>query len=243
MLDCLIKGFKIFVSKKTLLIIVLFLISMFGINYIGNYIIDTITYSPSISEFPTFLFNYYSYILFFIALGYFVGFLISNYVTYLIAHTVLKSKKSHKKAITNVFVYTLFLSIILLFFIFFIYLNFLILKFGVLFIIFLIIIAIVALVVSLVSGLAIIFLPVSKTLNEGFERAWLFLKKKFWGLVLLTLILGVINLIISYSLTYLIYFAFSKSYYLELIIQSVLNTILTMYTVAVFAYYIKKKKN
>ena len=242
MLESLIKGFKIFVSKKTLLIIVLFLISMFGVNYIGNYIVDTITFSPSISEYPTFLFNYYGYTLLFIVLGYFVAFFISNYVTYLIAHTMLKSKKNYKKAIANVFVYTLFLSVVFLFFIFFIYLIALIFKFGFVFIILLLIIAISAFVVSLVSGLAIIFLPVSKTLNESFERAWLFLKKKFWGLVLLVLLLAVINFVISYALTYLIYLAFSKSYYLELILESVLSIILTMYSFAVIASYIKKKR-
>lgn len=242
MFDSLVKGFKIFFSKKTILIIVLFLISMFGMNYIGNFIIDTITISPSFSEFPAFLINYYSYILLFIIIGYFVGFLINNYVTYLVAHTMLKSKKNYKKAIGNVFVYTLFLSIVFLIFIALIYVIILIFKVGFLFIIFLLIIAILAFVVSLVSGLAIIFLPVSNTLNESFKRAWLFLKKRFWSFVLLMLILGIVNFIISYALTYLVFLAFSKSFYLELILQSVLNTVLTMYSVAVLAYFIKKKK-
>lgn len=242
MFDSLIKGFKIFLSKKTILIIVLFLISLFGMNYIGNYVIDTVTYSPSFSEFPAFLINYYGYILLLLVVGYFVGFFISNYVTYLIAHTMLKSKKNYKKAIGSVFVYTLFLSLVIFIFITLIYLNVLIFNFGLLFIVFLSIIAISAFVVYLVSGLAIIFLPVSNTLNDSFKRAWLFLKKRFWSLVLLILILGVINIIIFYALTYLIYFAFSRSYYLELILQSVLNTVLTMYSVAVVAYYIKKKK-
>ena len=242
MLDCLIKGFKIFASKKTLLIIVLFLISMFGINYLSNYILDTLVYPASILELPNFLFNYYGYILLFIVLGYFVAFLINNYVTYLISHTILKSKKNYKKEMSKVFVYSLFLSMILLLFFFFIYLDITVFKFGFISIILLFIIAISALIVSLVAELAIIFLPVSKTLNESFERAWLFLKKKFWALVLLTIILGIINILISYSFTYLITLAFTNSAYLELIIQSVLNTILTMYTIAVFAYYIKKKK-
>lgn len=242
MFKCLFKGLKIFTSKKTLLIIILFLISMFGINYISNYVIDTITLTPSITEMPTYLFNYYSYILLFLILGYFVTFLINNYVSYLISHTMLKSKKDTKKAISVVFIYTLFMSIVFLFFFFFIYLMFVIFKFGFITILLLLILAIVAFVISLVSGLAIIFLPVSNTLKESFERAWLFLKKKFWALMLLTLILGTINIIISYSFTYLITLAFSESYYLDLILQSVLNTVLTMYTVAVFACYIKKKK-
>lgn len=242
MFDCLLKGFKIFASKKTVIIIILFLISMFGINYISNYIIDTIIYPSSLSELPTFLFNYYGYVLLFIVLGYFFAFLISNYVTYLISHTILKSKKDPKKAISSVFVYSLFLSAILLLFSFFIYLDFIIFKFVFISIILLFIIAISALVVSIVATLAIIFLPVSDTIKESFDRSWLFLKKKFWALLFLTLILGIINIIISYLFTYLLTLIFSNNYYLELIIQTVANTILSMYSVAVIAYFIKKKK-
>ncbi|MFA5746289.1 MAG: hypothetical protein WC932_05555 [archaeon] len=239
MLGSLLKGFKIFANKKTILIIVLFLASMLGLNYLINYIANTIYLETSFSQIPIFLTNYYGYELLLFILGFFFLFALSNYVSYLIAHTVLHSKKNIYEDISKVLIYSLFTSVIFLFIYLLAYL--ILLNPGIISIILLIILAIMSFVISLVIGLAVLFLPVSKTTKESLERSWLFLKKKFWLLFALLILLGIINFIFSFIFEYLNILLLSGSIYGELILQSVANTILTMYTVAVFAYFMKKK--
>ncbi len=239
MLECLGKGFKIFANKKTIAIIVLFLISFFGMNYLVNYIIDTFYFSASLQVLPIYIINYYSYTLIWLVLGFFFVFFLGNYVSYLIAHAILKSKRNVYKDISKVFVYSFFVSLIFVLFYFLLYL--ITIKPGIISIILLIILAIVSMVISLITSLTILFLAVSKTIREAFDRAWLFLKKKFWLLIVLMILLGIITIIISFGLEYASVLWLSQSPYVELILQSVSNTIITMYCIAVIACFIKKK--
>lgn len=239
MFDCLLKGFKIFANKKTLIIIVLILLSFFATNYISNYFIDSFEYGTSWSQLPTYIVNYYGYIIIFLILGIFATYFVSNYIYYLIAHTILKSKKKPIKDFTKVFNYTIFMSFVYFFILFLLYLCFLKINFFT--IVFLIIVAIVSIVISLVSGLAIMFLPVSKTLKESFNRAWLFLKKKFWLLLVLIILLGIIISIISFAFEYTAILWLSNYLYAELVLQSITTVVLTMYSSAVIVYFLKKK--
>jgi len=239
MLECLLKGFKVFANKKTIAIVILFLISFLGLNYLVNYIIDTFTFSETIVSLPMYIIGYYGISLLWLILGLFAVFFVSNYVSYLIAHLVFKSKRKPLDDLTKVLGYTFFMSIIFSFMYFIMYL--LLLSPGIISIILMIIFAIITIVITLIAGLAILLLPVSKTLKESFDRAWLFLKKKFWLLVALMILLGIITLIISFILEYASILWLSNSAYAELILQSVAGTIITMYSIAVIACFIKKK--
>jgi hypothetical protein len=105
----------------------------------------------------------------------------------------------------------------------------------------LIILGIIALVVSFITFFGILFLPVSNTIKDSLRNSWGFIKKRFWAIVLMIIILGVINILISYAFE-MIYTRIKDSEIISLILFIFTNTIITMYTTSVFSSFIKKKK-
>lgn len=239
MLNNFIIGFKAFINKKTPIVIALLLFTFFGFNYISNTLLEDLVIGINLKEYPLFLINYYQFDLLWFALATIGLFFLSNIATYLISNIITKSKKDIISDIPNCLVYTILIFLIFSFLGLIGYLSLLVM--GYFSIIMLIIIAIIAIVVSLVTTFGILFLPVSKDIKESLSRSWVFIKKKFWLIVLMVLILGILNLAISY-LFEIIYGQIKDSETTVIILFSIINVILSTYTIAVFSSFIKKKK-
>jgi len=239
MLNYFVNGLKVFINKRTPLFMAFYLLVFFGINYISNTLIDEeIILGISLKEYPSFLINYYGLDLLWVLLGIFAISIISNYLMYLISHTINKSKRNIYADIYNCIIYTLLIA---LFFSFLgLMLYFLILYMGWISLFLFIILIIITIVVVLITNFGILFLPVSKNIKDSLNKSWWFIRKKFWLMIVLFIIIG----ILSYGFVNLfnllgLYF---KSNSAKIVLFIIINTISTMYTIAVFSSFIKKRK-
>jgi hypothetical protein len=239
MLNNLLNGFKVFVNKKTPLIVLLFAFSFFGLNYLSNVLFEELAIGISLKEYPSFLVNYYRFDLFWFILAMIGLFFLSNLGMYLIANSITKSNKKIKTDVFNCLTYTILTAIFFLFIGLIGYFS--VLPSGYFSIIMLIILGIIALVVSFITFFGILFLPVSNTIKDSLRNSWGFIKKRFWAIILMIIILGIINVAISYAFE-IIYTRIKDSEIISLILFIFTNTIITMYTTSVFSSFIKKKK-
>lgn len=235
----LVNGLRVFINKKTPLVLALLLSTFFGFNYVSNTLSEDLILGVSLKEYPSFLINYYGFELLWFLVLVFGFFFLTNYATYLISHIINKSNKKILADIPNCITYTFFVSLIFLALGIIGYLSMLYL--GAFAIVLLVIIGILALVISLETTFGLIFLAVSKNIKESLSRAWVFLKQKFWILLLLIIILGIINFMISYFFELILY-KYQDSETIALILYASINVIISAYMTGVFSSFIKKRK-
>lgn len=239
MFKSFVDGFKAFADKKTPFVLLILIAIFFASNYVTNTIIEELPVGVSLNEYPSFLINYFGIDLFWLALLMFAIFFFTNYAIYLISSIITKTNKNALSDIPTCLLYSFFVWLLLFAMCFLLYLSAVYL--GVIGIILNIVLAIVIFVISLITALGIVFLPVSKNIKDALSKAWVFLKKNFWGFVLLALIL----LVISYLAEYLFTFLFLSQAYDETlanILYSIGNALVTIYLIAVLSAFIKKKK-
>lgn len=237
MLNNFVKGLKVFLNKKIIFISLLFIITIFCFNYISNTIAESLVVGVNLQQYPSFLINYYGLDLLWLLLGVIALMFIGNYATYLISHLINNSKKDIFKDIKSCFIYTL---IICLFFsCLTILIYFSIININLFTIVLLIVITILAIILSLITNFAILFLPVTKTIKESFKNSWGFIKKKFWLIIVMLILLGLINVTVSYFFDMFIKKISNEN--IKVILFILVNLILTIYTTAVLSSFIKKK--
>ncbi|GEM_PF-999800 len=206
MLVSIIKGLNVF-RKKFILPVILFtaiyIIAFFTSDYLLNLLANAIDFSSldlltTMSIAPIFfhimeLFGFYLVLLVFL---FFILFSINNYIVYIIISIISNKKNIKNTAI--VFRYCLVFFLILCCF-GFLY-SLLLLKITTIAIIFLILLTLLLFIVLYVFFLALFFMGSENdlSLKKGLQKAWLFLKKKFWlitiFIILLAIILEAINL-------------------------------------------------
>lgn len=225
---------NVFKNKKIIIVLMLILISFFGFNFITNTIVDEFVLGVSFKEFPSFAINYYGFSLIWMLLLCFLFLFTFNYSNYLISHTINESKKKIISDISNCFMFTLLFSLVLLTFGIFYYLS--IVYLGAFSIFGILLLQIISFVVMLVLMFGILFLAVSSNINESLKRSWIFIQKKFWKIILLVVVIG----LIYWGWTYLFDLLIAKYMNLEIIIYPITSTILITYIISVFSSLIKK---